>query len=244
MHVSRMHYFPLSGLFLLIAFIILVLLIALLELRVLRYAYERIGISRQHVYLLLFLSLAGSYINIPVYELPPEHVDSNRVISFYGVDYVVPEVHDWPRTVVAVNIGGAVIPTLISIYLLIKNQLYLRGLIGVAVVTVIVHLLAQPTKGVGITIPTLVPPLAAAGVALLLSWQSAPALAYIAGSVGTLIGADLLNLGKVAGLGAPVASIGGAGTFDGIFITGILAVLLAPGGSRAAEPNPVPGRVA
>ena len=45
--------------------------------------------------------------------------------------------------------------------------------------------------------------------------------------MGTLIGADLTNLDKVAGLGAPVASIGGAGTFDGIFLTGILAVLLA-----------------
>jgi len=31
----------------------------------------------------------------------------------------------------------------------------------------------------------------------------------------------------VHGLGAPVASISGAGTFDGIFLTGILAVLLA-----------------
>jgi uncharacterized membrane protein len=39
--------------------------------------------------------------------------------------------------------------------------------------------------------------------------------------------ADLLNLGKFTGLGAPVASIGGAGTFDGILLTGILAVLIA-----------------
>jgi uncharacterized membrane protein len=45
--------------------------------------------------------------------------------------------------------------------------------------------------------------------------------------MGTLIGADLLNLAKIGTLGAPVASIGGAGTFDGIFLTGILAVLLA-----------------
>jgi len=51
--------------------------------------------------------------------------------------------------------------------------------------------------------------------------------AYIAGSLGTLIGADLLNLDKVRGLGAPVASIGGAGKFDGIFLTGIVAVLFA-----------------
>jgi uncharacterized membrane protein len=42
-----------------------------------------------------------------------------------------------------------------------------------------------------------------------------------------LIGADLLNLGIIQELGAPIASIGGAGRFDGIFMTGILAVLLA-----------------
>jgi uncharacterized membrane protein len=45
-------------------------------------------------------------------------------------------------------------------------------------------------------------------------------------SVGCLIGADLLNLHRLAGLGAPIASIGGVGTFDGIFFTGIVAVLL------------------
>jgi hypothetical protein len=64
-------------------------------------------------------------------------------------------------------------------------------------------------------------------VAVILSREDSAPLAYIAGSLGTLIGADLANLSKVRGLGAPVASIGGAGTFDGIFLTGILAVLLA-----------------
>jgi len=64
-------------------------------------------------------------------------------------------------------------------------------------------------------------------LAFLLSREYAAPLAYIGGSMGTLIGADLLNLDKIGGLGAPVASIGGAGTFDGIFLTGILAVLLA-----------------
>ena len=104
---------------------------------------------------------------------------------------------------------------------------------GVAIVTLIVHQLAQPVRGVGISVPTLIPPLVAAGVALVLSRQAPPALAYVAGSLGTLLGADLLNLNKVQGLGAPVASIGGAGTFDGIFVTGILAVLLAPVGRRS-----------
>ena len=67
----------------------------------------------------------------------------------------------------------------------------------------------------------------AAIVALLLRREQAAPLAYIGGSLGTLLGADLLNLGNIQGLGAPVASIGGAGTFDGIFLTGILAVLIA-----------------
>ncbi len=46
-------------------------------------------------------------------------------------------------------------------------------------------------------------------------------------TLGSLIGADLLNLKKIPELGTPIASIGGAGTFDGIFLTGIISVLLA-----------------
>ena len=52
------------------------------------------------------------------------------------------------------------------------------------------------------------------------------ALAYVSGVLGTLIGADLTNLGAIKKIGAPVASIGGAGTFDGVFLSGIIAVLL------------------
>jgi uncharacterized membrane protein len=71
------------------------------------------------------------------------------------------------------------------------------------------------------------PVVAAAILAFIFSRKYPAPRAYIGGSMGALIGADLLNLDKIAGLGAPVASIGGAGTFDGIFLTGILAVLLA-----------------
>jgi uncharacterized membrane protein len=230
MHPSRLNYFPLSSVFLLALFFLLVVVVALIELRILRYAYERIGIDRRYVWGLLFLSLLGSYINIPVAELPPERVLSNREITFFGMRYVIPEVQEWPGTIVAVNVGGALIPVLLSSYLLVKNRLFVRGLAGVAVVALIVHLLAQPVEGVGISVPVFIPPLVAAAVALLFSPRAAPPLAYISGSLGTLIGADLLNLNKIHGLGAPVASIGGAGTFDGIFVTGILAVLLAPAG--------------
>jgi uncharacterized membrane protein len=87
--------------------------------------------------------------------------------------------------------------------------------------------MASPVPGLGIAVPVFVPVIATAIVAILMSRRHAAPLAYICGSLGTLIGADLTNLDKVRGLGAPVASIGGAGTFDGIFLTGILAVLLA-----------------
>ena len=140
--------------------------------------------------------------------------------------YVVPEVSGWQGTVVAINVGGAVIPTLLSLYLMRKNRLYLRGLLAIGIVVFVVHALAYPVKGVGIAEPVFVPPIISTMVALLFSRRYAPPLAYISGSLGTLIGADLLNLGKVRGLEAPVASIGGAGTFDGIFLTGILSVLL------------------
>jgi uncharacterized membrane protein len=224
---SSLHFFPLALPFLLALFLLVLLVIAVVEIGLLEYAYEKIGIDRRHVFALLVLSLLGSYVNIPVAELPPEHVVSNEVVTFFGMRYVIPLVENWPRTVIAVNVGGAVIPTLLSGYLVVKNRLYGRGLVAVAIVTAIVHALAHPVRGVGIAVPTFVPPLVAAGAALLLSRRAAPALAYVAGSLGTLIGGDLLNLGLIPGLGAPVASIGGAGTFDGIFLTGILAVLLA-----------------
>jgi uncharacterized membrane protein len=141
--------------------------------------------------------------------------------------YLVPVVVEWPGTVIAVNVGGAVIPTLLSLYLLVKNDLWIRGIVTTAIVAAIVHMLAYPVPGVGIAVPIFVPPVATAIVAVLIARQHAAALAYVGGSLGTLIGADLLNLDAVQGLGAPVASIGGAGTFDGIFLTGVMAVLLA-----------------
>src|SRR5260370_39475408 len=79
----------------------------------------------------------------------------------------------------------------------------------------------------GIAIPVFYPPVIAAIVALLLSRRFAAPLAYICGSLGTLIGADLMNLGNIRGLGAPVMSIGGAGTFHGILVRPLFSVLIA-----------------
>jgi len=222
-----MHYFPLTLPFLLILFFLFLFLIILVEVGILGYAYQRIGVDRRYVFLLLFLSLMGSYVNIPVAHLPAHEFHSARVVSFFGMQYVVPVVVDWPGTVVAVNLGGAVIPVILSLYLIYKNRLFGRSFLAVCLVAAFSYHMATPVPGLGIAEPVLVPPLVTAGVALLLSRKYAPPLAYVAGSLGTLIGADLLNIDKIQGLGAPVASIGGAGTFDGIFLTAIVAVLLA-----------------
>jgi uncharacterized membrane protein len=227
MRRSSLYFFPLALPFLIAAALLIALVFSLIEIGVIEYAYERIGIHGSHVFGLLLLSLLGSYVNIPVAKLPAEQVLSDRVVTYFGMQYVVPVVEDWPSTIIAVNLGGAIIPTLLSLYLMMKNGVYFPAAVGILIVATIVHLLARPVRGVGIAVPALIPPLLAAAVAMLLSANAAPCVAYVAGSLGTLIGADLLNLGRLRGLGAPVASIGGAGTFDGIFLTGILAALLA-----------------
>jgi uncharacterized membrane protein len=228
MRPSSMHYFPLAWPFILALFAILIFVVILVELEILRHAYERMGIPPRYVLAVLLLSLLGSAINIPVAEFPPEKVLSGAEVDFYGVREVIPVVREWPGTILAVNVGGALIPVILSLYLVIKNKLYLRGVLAVGVVTLVTHILARPVRGVGISLPIFIPPIVAAFAAMVLGWRQAAPLAYIAGSLGTLIGADLLNIYNVQGLGAPVASIGGAGTFDGIFLTGIVAVLLSP----------------
>jgi len=228
-----MQYLPLAAPFFAILVGVFVLLVILIEINVLRYAYTRLGVSSGTALLLLLASLVGSYVNIPVWDFPERAVRSGQEVVFFGVHYVIPVVEQWPRTVIAVNVGGGLIPTVLSLYLLAKNNLWVPGLITTAVVTVLVHALAEPVEGVGIAVPIFVPPVVTALTALLIARHHAAAIAYAGGSLGTLIGADLLNLGVVRGLGAPVASIGGAGTFDGIFLTGIVAVLLASFSRRA-----------
>jgi uncharacterized membrane protein len=231
MQYGHLHYLPLSPTFFSILAGLFLVLIALIQLGILRYAYMRLGISSGAALLLLFGSLIGSFFNIPVVELPAKEVMSGQVVEFFGMEYVIPQVVEAPSTIIAVNVGGALIPTAMSLYLLIRHGLWVRGAIATVVVAAVCHWLSQPVRGLGIAEPVFVPALTCGIVALVLSRDYAAPLAYISGSLGTLIGADLLNLGAVRGLDAPVASIGGAGTFDGIFLIGIVSVLIASIGS-------------
>lgn len=222
-----LHYFPLALPFQLALAGLFALTVAVVAVRFVSIASASLGIGMRPFFALMLLSLLGSYLNIPIAMLPAREITTLAEVSYFGMLYVIPVVHDWPATVVAVNFGGAVIPVALSAYLIAKNRLYGASLAGIVVVAAVCHLLARPVPGLGIAIPVFVPPLVTAVAALMLTRRHAAALAYISGSLGTLIGADLLNLDKVQGLGAPIVSIGGAGTFDGVFVTGLIAVLFA-----------------
>jgi uncharacterized membrane protein len=234
---SQFQYLPLTpGLFSILV-VLFVGLIILIQLGILRYAYMRLGVGPGIAMVLLFGSLIGSYFNIPITLLPGQPIRSGQIVEFFGMRYIVPVAVSWPGTVLAVNVGGAVIPALMSTYLVIRYQFWLKAALATAAIAFVIHSMATPVPGIGIAVPVFGPVVAAAILAFILSREYAPPLAYIGGSMGTLIGADLLNLDKIGGLGAPVASIGGAGTFDGIFLTGILAVLLA-GIASPSRPRP------
>lgn len=235
----QLFYVPFSFTFLIILIIILVFGLGALFLGVILSAFMKIGFSAGDALLILLLSLLGSSINIPLAKLKSDApVVTDNYVRFFGVSYRVP-IRRMTRneTILAINVGGAVIPILISAYLLIQfpSSALIAGT-GVLIVTLVTHAVARPIRGIGIATPALIPPLTAAVAAFFLpSYIQNPGCsveqcrfvtAYAGGVLGTLIGADILNLGKIRDLGAPVASIGGAGTFDGIFLSGFIALLL------------------
>lgn len=135
-------------------------------------------------------------------------------------------------TVIAVNVGGCLIPLAIALYEIVRvvdqGTQALLALIAIVALNVgVCYRLARPIPNVGVAMPTLVPPLVAAIPSFLLVPESAPPVAFVAGVLGPLIGADLLHLGEIERLQTGVASIGGAGTFDGIVLSGMFAALLA-----------------
>ena len=209
--------------------LILVLAIGLLFLGAVAIAFARVGFDMGTVVLILVATFAGSFFNIPLLKLKTVvPVVEEEFVSFFGVVYRIPQVeYGEATTMLAINVGGALIPTAVSLYLLWRlPSAALSALIGVAVIAVITHAVARPVNGVGIVAPAFVSPVVAAISAYLLFPETPQIVAYVAGVLGTLIGADLSNLHVIPKLGAPVASIGGAGTFDGVFLSGIIAVLL------------------
>ncbi len=201
--------------------------IAFIQVGLLSIAFHKLGLSPSSTYTLLIASLFGSLVNLPLFRMRSERPEGTPpppppFIPWLKLRY------NTTHTVVAVNMGGCLIPISFSLYLLGNSGVTtLQALQAIAFVTLISYLFSRPIHGLGIGMPILVAPLSAALVAIGLNPESSAPLAYIGGSLGVLIGADLLRLKDIRRMGPPFAAIGGAGTFDGIFITGIVAVLLA-----------------
>lgn len=208
--------------------LLLGLVLIFVQLGLLSVAFAKLGLSGDSAFLLLALSLLGSWFNLPLFtisggpsqpvpKLPPP-LDS----LFRMPRRLIPG-----RVLVALNVGGAVVPVAFSAYLYRFHTLPVTDIaLGIAGVAAVSHMFSRPVPGVGIGMPILIAPVTAALLALVINPENPAPLAYISGTLGVLIGADILRLKDVRNMGSPLATIGGAGTFDGIFITGLVAVLL------------------
>jgi len=212
----------------LITFVGFILLLPFLFLmgyfHILTLSFGKLGISSDATFVLLFLILIGSCINIP---LTKKKLIYQERVRFFGL---------WRKPVmsvqaIAINLGGAIIPTLLSFYFLYKTWQIGFGLYPIfqatALMALISKFLAKIVPGKGITIPVLGPPILAGLFALIFAPNFTSPAAFIIGTLGTLIGADLLNLRKAQKLSPGFLSIGGGGVFDGIFLVGIVSALLS-----------------
>jgi uncharacterized membrane protein len=190
-------------------------------------AFAKLGLSPFAGLIFFWFSLMGSMINIPVYRRELDrHYGPDNVTDVFSRFFGI-RIPDFRQQVISLNLGGAILPGLLSIFLLSKVNL--NAVIPATLITsACAYYLSKPVRGVGIVIPAFIPPIIAAIASLIFAQNgNAPAVAYISGVMGTLIGADLLRLHQLKRFGLSFLSIGGAGVFDGIFIVGIISVLLA-----------------
>lgn len=196
------------------------------------------GLSRLHLgpgaaTALMIAIIVGGMINIPVKRLVRDDLVVSDPLAVFGLHGLWPVLQRERRdTVIAVNLGGCVIPTGLAIYQLIYLWAIGLQVVGIVVIacavnTAVCYFTARPEPAVGIVMPGLLSPVVAATLALVLAPGVAPPVAFIAGVSGPLLGADLLHLRDIRSIGAGVVSIGGAGTFDGIVLSGIVAACLA-----------------
>lgn len=197
------------------------LLFSVLFFHLLEFGFKNLGISSDLTFILLLLIILGSFINIPVSKRRYFYIKERKLFGLITRERIMTEG-------IFINLGGGLIPLLISFYLLIK--LPFEALSSVFLITglmiMLCYFLAKPIPGVGIAVPGFLPPLFSAGLSLIFVYHFAAPCAFISGVLGTLIGADLLHLPDIKKYGGAL-SIGGAGVFDGIFLTAIISASLA-----------------
>jgi uncharacterized membrane protein len=177
--------------------------------------------------------MLGGLVDIPIARIPHKGEILIHPLTVFGLSGLWPEIRRVRReTIIAVNVGGCLIPAGLACYELIYLATVAPSTLSAAAVAsiiavVICYLTARPTPGVGIVIPGLVPAFAAAISAVILAPEQTAPVAFIAGVAGPLIGADILHLKDISRLAPGMVSIGGAGTFDGIVLSAIVAAYLA-----------------
>ena len=222
-----------AGLLALLMTFLLLLLMPLLLADAMVSALQQLGMTRSFGALLVLAIFAGSLFNIPVRRKSRAEVLAYRPFDFYGIDRLAPRLlGERSQQVIALNVGGCVIPLLIVMYQLMRlgssdAAVFPALLLACALNTAACYLMARPVAGLGILLPIFVPGCLAALLALFLAPAHAPGVAFCAGVLGPLIGADLLHLRDLGRRWAGLLSIGGAGTFDGIVVSGFLAVMLS-----------------
>ncbi len=196
-------------------------------------ALAKLGLSPPVAFTVLIGIIMGSGVNLPIRRYPrDEEIFADPFIMF-GVDRFFALPRRARRYVtLAVNVGGCVIPLALALYEFLRvsgrGAMALLILLLVTLANVVVcYRLARPVPRVGLALPAFIPPLISASLSLLLIPDFAPPVAFVAGVLGPLIGADLLHLREVIKISPAAASIGGAGTFDGIVLSGLIAALLA-----------------
>jgi len=219
-----MLFLPFSILLLLLLLILLLpFFLLVIQIELIRVALAKIGLSPVAAFLILIFSLIGSAVNIPVCTRSVAGMYGGPQCFFLLEPFGLPEIAG--RQVIAVNLGGCIIPLILCLYLLPRTPL-LPAFFATAVSVVVCFHLSRVVPGIGVQIPALIPPLVAVALAYLFSPGNKIPVAYISGVLGVLIGADILNLPNL-GETAAVMSIGGAGVYDGIFLVGIISALLA-----------------
>jgi uncharacterized membrane protein len=217
----------------LVAFLLLALLLPLLFGELMAASLVKLHLSPGTALFLTFAIFLGSVVNIPVKRIAHNRPVPRHPLAVFGLDEVLPGLGAESReTIIAVNLGGCVIPAALALYELLNIAALGMGPIAGVLVAALVNIvicqrIARPVAGVGILLPGLVPALCAALLAILLVPEDAAPVSFVAGVAGPLIGADLLHLRDIEQSATGVASIGGAGTFDGIVLSGIVAAYLA-----------------
>ncbi|MGR8980452.1 MAG: DUF1614 domain-containing protein [Gammaproteobacteria bacterium] len=217
---------PVISIFILM--LIVFFLIALIQIHIFEIAFAKLGLTPEISLLVLIATIIGSGINLPLFSMRAKQTGHLVMSPDKRLVWEIFQPAREGQIIVAVNVGGCVIPVCLCAYF-ISLQLIdpLNIVIGLLILTAVSYKLSRLIPGIGVGMPILIAPLASAAMGLMLDPSHAAHLAYISGVLGVLIGADILRLKEVVNLGTPVAAIGGAGTFDGIFITGIIAALLA-----------------